>query len=167
MNTTRPLFTGISFAFSDHHKEADRQDFPPVAASLLLIYPSQPMWLSPCSKSATGAQRNVCLSNHGSGQVWQECHSIWRPGGPAGAFHSPGGRPQQHDALRRPYCLQTPHYPRTALLWISAPRNEGVHTWVQRWGLLSFQNAVTHLKYQPSHFPAATDVLQCHFISCF
>lgn len=88
------------FAFSGHRKEVAGQDFCPVAARPLLSRISQPMWLSPCSKRATGAQRNVCLSNHGSGQAWQECHSIRRPGGPAGAFHSPGGRPQQHDALR-------------------------------------------------------------------
>nr|XP_048712520.1 inositol hexakisphosphate kinase 1 isoform X7 [Caretta caretta] len=52
--------------------------------------PSQPMRLSPCPKRATGAERNVCLSNHGSGQVWQKCQSSRRARGPVGAFHSPG-----------------------------------------------------------------------------
>ncbi|XP_019403042.1 PREDICTED: inositol hexakisphosphate kinase 1 isoform X3 [Crocodylus porosus] len=48
------------------------------------------MRLFPCPKCVTGAQRNVCLPNHGGGQVWQECQSSWRQRGPAGAFHSPG-----------------------------------------------------------------------------
>lgn len=85
-----------------------------------------------CLQCATGPLRNVCLSNHGSGAVWQERKSGRRPGSPPGALHPPGGRTQQHDALRRPHCVQAPHLPGAALLRVPPPRNEGVHPWVQR-----------------------------------
>ena len=85
-----------------------------------------------CPQCAAGPQRDVCLSNHGGGAVWQECRSGRRPGSPPGALHPPGGRPQQHDALRRPHCVQAPHLPGAALLRVPPSRDEGVHPWVQR-----------------------------------
>ncbi|XP_059520705.1 inositol hexakisphosphate kinase 1 isoform X3 [Myotis daubentonii] len=84
-----------------------------------------------CPRCATGPQRNVCLSNHGSGAVRQERESGRRPRGPPGALHPPGGRPQQHDALRRPHGVQAPHLPGAALLRVPPARNEGVHPRVQ------------------------------------